>query len=112
MLAGHASSSFLCCLLACHTIDAPRCQWGAVIVLMEGENIQLTPGERKLLAKGPKYCILKSCSDEAICKHKWDCLACGESNAPLLELTEEQKETERLQELAEERREDQDIQHE
>ena len=78
---------------------------GAVIVLMERENSQLTPGERKLLAKGPKYCILKSCSDEAICKHKWGCLACGESDALLLEVPEsieEQQKTKRLQELAEE----------
>ena len=49
---------------------------------MEGEEIVLNDDEKKLLARGPKYCLLKSCSEEAmccsievgICKHKWDCL--------------------------------------
>ena len=56
---------------------------GAVIVNMTGEEIILSENELKLLKRGPKYCMLKTCSEEALCcqvevcltKHKWDCMA-------------------------------------
>ena len=34
---------------------------GVEIVTMEGEVLILTEEERKLLARGPKYCLLKRC---------------------------------------------------
>ena len=53
---------------------------GVEIVLMEGEVINLSDCERKLLARGPNYCILKSVNEEGFCcclesaivKHKWE----------------------------------------
>ena len=65
------------CTLKAHDIE------GAVIVNMTGEEIKLTDSELKVLKRGPKYCILKSCSEEAICcsveccitKNTWDDMA-------------------------------------
>ena len=40
---------------------------GAVVVNMTVEEIILSENELKLLKRGPKYCVLKSCSEEAFC---------------------------------------------
>ena len=84
---------------------------------MEGEVIILSDDEKKLLARGPKYCLLKSCSEEAmlpccsieveICKHKWDCLFLGGGSegeqAPREQLSEEDRpENEHVLQLSEE----------
>ena len=94
------------CSLEAHDIE------GAVIVNMTGEEIKLTDSELKVLKRGPKYCVLKSCSEEAICcsveccitKHKWDDMANDPDEPPLQEaLTgEELAEKARLDNLAEE----------
>ena len=98
------------CRLEAQTIE------GAVVVNMTGEVIVLSENELKLLKRGPKYCILKSCSEEAFCcqmevcltKHNWDCIANpdeSEEQARLLGVTPSKKEEEdkvRLHHLAEE----------
>ena len=63
------------------------------------------------LARGPKYCLLKSCSKEAmcyssevaICKHKWDTMSRSEDKSEEATLSEEEKiEAERVHQLSEE----------
>ena len=84
---------------------------GVEIVLMEGETINLSDCERKLLMRGPGYCILKSVKEEGFCcaleecivKHKWECLNEEEDEEPpCLEVPspEELKELEKIQALA------------
>ena len=86
---------------------------GVEIVLREGEVISLSACEKKVLARGPGYCVLKSvkeegfcCSlEEAIVKHKWETMDDDqESEDPWLEVVseEELKEKVRLDALAEE----------
>ena len=91
---------------------------GVSIVEMEGESIILTPNERALLRRGPKFCVLKNCKEETalnqlevcITKHKWQCMADGEekvTSSPDLEVPpppteEEMREATRLKELSEE----------
>ena len=84
---------------------------GVEIVTMEGEELVLREDERKLLARGPKYCLLKSCSKEAmccslevaICKHKWDTMSRSEDKSEEATLSEEEKiEAERVHQLSEE----------
>ena len=91
---------------------------GVSIVEMEGESIILTPNERALLRRGPKFCVLKNCKEETalnqlevcITKHKWQCMADGEekvTSSPGLEdppppTEEEMREATRLKELSEE----------
>ena len=61
----------------------PEGAQGVEIVVMAGEEIILLPSELKLLSRGPKYCLMKNCSEEKMCcqletspvKHKWDCLS-------------------------------------
>ena len=69
--------------------------------------MQLTSEEWQLLARGPKYCVVRSCKEEdirveietSILKHKWDCMG-QECDANLSE--EERIEQERVALLAEE----------
>ena len=79
----------------------------------DGETINLSDCERKLLMRGPGYCILKSVKEEGFCcaleecivKQKWECLNEEEDEEPpCLEVPspEELKELERIQALAEE----------
>ena len=56
---------------------------GTVIVKLIGEKIIVSENELKQLKRGPKYCVLKSCSEEpfwcqvevCLTKHKWGCMA-------------------------------------
>ena len=56
---------------------------GPVIVCMEGENIELSEDEVKLLSLGPKFSVLKNLEDEkfeasleeSLMKYKWDCMS-------------------------------------
>ena len=56
---------------------------GPVIVCDEGEELSLSKDEWKVLARGPKFCVVRGCGEEdmrvdletAILKHKWDCMA-------------------------------------
>ena len=53
---------------------------GPVVVCREGEEIELSEGEKKVLMLGPKFCVLKNldegefegCVEECILKYKWD----------------------------------------
>ena len=53
---------------------------GPVVVCREGEDLQLNGKEWKLLARGPKYCTVRSCKEEdmrveietSVLKHKWN----------------------------------------
>ena len=45
----------------------PQSIEGAVIVNMTGEEIILSENELNLLKRGPKYCVLKSDTEEAFC---------------------------------------------
>ena len=94
------------CTMEAHDIE------GAVIVNMTGEEIKLSKSEHQILKRGPKYCILKSCSEEAICcsveccitKHKWDDLANDPDEPPPLGVPTEEElaEKARIDNLAEE----------
>ena len=83
---------------------------GPVIVCDEGEDLSVNKSEWSVLARGPKFCVMRGCGEEdmrvdletAILKHKWDCMAneddeCGETLSD-----EERKENERVAQLAEE----------
>ena len=83
---------------------------GPVVVCREGEDLQLSSEEWQLLARGPKYCILRSCKEEdmrveietSILKHKWDEMG-REGDESDDNLSEEEKlENERVALLAEE----------
>ena len=83
---------------------------GPVVVCREGEKLELDNKEWRLLARGPKYCTVRSCREEdmrvevetSILKHKWDEMG-REGDEEEGELTpEEVLENERVALLAEE----------
>ena len=37
---------------------------GPVVVCREGEDLQLSSDEWQLLARGPKYCVVRNCKEE------------------------------------------------
>ena len=64
-----------------------------------------------MLARGPKYCVMRGCSEEdarveietSILKHKWDCMGQDENETEEENMCEEdKKESERVAQLAEE----------
>ena len=83
---------------------------GPVIVCDEGEDLQLSDVEWALLARGPKYCMVRTCEEEnlrvevetAILKHKWDCMSQEETIEEGEISDEERLENERVAQLAEE----------
>ena len=84
---------------------------GPVIVCDVGENLALSSEEWAVLAKGPKYCVMRGCSEEdarveietSILKHKWDCMGQDENETEEENMCEEdKKESERVAQLAEE----------
>ena len=88
----------------------PEAPSGPVIVSLEDEDVELGSNEWSLLARGPKYCLVRGCSEEdmrveietCVLKHKRDCMGReGDEDEELL--SEEAKlEHERVAQLAEE----------
>ena len=83
---------------------------GPVVVCDSGEELGLSSEEWSLLARGPKYCVVRSCSEEdmrvetetCVLKHKWDCMGReGDEDYELLS-GEEKEEHDRVAQLAEE----------
>ena len=83
---------------------------GPVVVCREGEEVKMSSGEWQFLARGPKYCTVRSCKEEdmrvevetSILKHKWDEMG-REGDEEEEDLTpEEVLENERVALLAEE----------
>ena len=84
---------------------------GPVIVCEENEEISLSECEWALLAKGPKYCIVRGCKEEdarveietCILKHKWDCMSNDDEEEDNANKSEEElQEESRVAQLAEE----------
>ena len=83
---------------------------GPVIVCDEGEELELSSEEWNVLARGPKYCVVRGCSEEdmrveietSILKHKWDCMGCEGEEEEENQSEEERKESDRVAQLAEE----------
>ena len=83
---------------------------GPVIVLGEGETLSLSREKFLLLDKGPKYCVVKKCSEEqaecdtetAIIKEKWDRMGRDTENMDETLTDEELKDRDRGAQLAEE----------
>ena len=85
---------------------------GPVIVCDEGEELSLSKNEWSVLARGPKFCVVRGCGEEdmrveletAILKHKWDCMA-NEAEESSENMSDgERRENERVAQLAEEMR--------
>ena len=85
---------------------------GPVVVCDVGEDLKLSDEVWAVLARGPKYCVVRGCNEEdarveietSILKHKWDCMS-QESNDDeddKLMSDEEKKEVQRCEQLAEE----------
>ena len=99
-----------CKLLKCDPVMKPEAPSGPVIVSLEDEDVELGSNEWSLLARGPKYCLVRGCSEEdmrveietCVLKHKRDCMGReGDEDEELL--SEEAKlEHERVAQLAEE----------
>ena len=85
---------------------------GPVIVCEKDEDLSLKENEWALLAKGPKYCVVRGCKEEdarveietCILKHKWDCMSNGdeEDDDKTNKSEEEIQEENRVAQLAEE----------
>ena len=83
---------------------------GPVVVCKEGEELALRSEEWALLARGPKYCVVRGCKEEdmrveletCILKHKWDSMGKGEDDPDEILSDEDRIENERVAQLAEE----------
>ena len=83
---------------------------GPVVVCGEGEDLRMSSEEWQLLARGPKYCVVRGCGEEdmkveietAILKHKWDSMGDDDDSNDDECTEEERKENERVAQLAEE----------
>ena len=83
---------------------------GPIIVCGENEDMSISSEEWKLLARGPKCCVVQGCKEEdmrveletAILKHKWDCMSNEDEESSEDMTEEERKESERVAQLAEE----------
>ena len=71
---------------------------GPVVVCGEEEELEMSKMEWQLMARGPKYCVVRGCGEEdmkveietAILKHKWDSM--GQDDEPEeTEITEEER---------------------
>ena len=90
----------------------PEAPSGPVVVCDKDEELDISEDVWALLARGPKYCVIRGCKEEdarveietSILKHKWDCMGQDdeeESNDD--NKTEEERiEEERVAQLAEE----------
>ena len=99
-----------CKVFKCDPVMKPEAPSGPVIVSLEDEDVDLNSDEWSLLARGPKYCVVRGCSEEdmrveietCVLKHKWDCMGReGDEDDELLS-DEEKLEHERVAQLAEE----------
>ena len=85
---------------------------GPVVVCDVGEELKLSDEEWAVLARGPKYCVVRGCNEEdarveietSILKHKWDCMSQegNDDEDTKLMSDEEKKEVQRCEQLAEE----------